>query len=199
MNRFGGETNHRRLELAIDSSAVCAAGGEVEGRRKKVIRAVLEGKIENVSFDLGERERAKIGRTKPCSETIPSTRAIGEINGTLGKLDVVFPAEYDVGSWRCCRCNCEVGEIVLELDADELDASGAAVTNGPILVGKEGRKVTSHSRVGDSRALRVVPGEDRQMMKVRPIPREFALPIGESRLGHEHQIEPVSQVKIRVR
>jgi hypothetical protein len=67
MNRFRGETNHRRLQLAIDDFAVRATGGEVEGLREKVVGPVLVGHAEDVMFNLFERERVEIGRTKPCS------------------------------------------------------------------------------------------------------------------------------------
>ena len=73
MNRFRGETNHRRLQLAIDDGAVRVIGGEVEGWREKIVGAVLVGHAKDVMLNLLGRERAETGRTKPCSETIPHT------------------------------------------------------------------------------------------------------------------------------
>ena len=65
MNCFGGKTNHRQLQLAIDNGAVHrrlqldidngavrATGGEVEGWRKKVVGAILVGHVKDIALNL---------------------------------------------------------------------------------------------------------------------------------------------------
>jgi hypothetical protein len=90
---------------------------------------------EDITLNRVGRHRAEIGNAEPRRERGGGTRTIVETDRALWELYLVLPSEDNIRrSWG--SGDSQIGKIQLELDANELHARRATISNVAVLNGQ---------------------------------------------------------------
>ena len=133
--------------------------------------------FKDVTPNITWGEGAEVSCPLKSCEIVGDTVTVHKRNSTLGELDVVFPPEDRTGGRKDCI---EVSEVEGEMDSNILEALRTALLSGAILHRQEDGGITGHSSAWDDGPTRIMPRDDGQVSKIKPVLGELTFPVGKA-------------------